>query len=32
MEDTMFFGPEIGVYIYFELTLTADVLNYCLKE
>lgn len=31
-EDTMFFGPEIGVYIYFELTLTTDVLNYCLKE
>ena len=20
-EDTMFFGPEIGIYIYFELTL-----------
>ena len=31
-EDTMFFGPQIGIYIYFELTLTIDVLNYRLKE
>ena len=32
-EDTMFFGPEIAVYIYLELNSDySDVLNYCLKE